>query len=382
MSGWLGITGSAAYDVVACPPRVALPRCKEAAGERAERGNELHLFCQRVSEDPTNRPKWEELVSEEYRHTAKGINLDAALEGIEVLGCEVAFVLNVKDRTCRMIGRNIDRQYEKYAELGKYDIPFTVDVLGRSTDLGTPVELDYKSGQSIGEVEEHGQRKISSTGLMLHYGTDEAISRVAYIWESGEIKHDGHEFSVLDADEVCETMVAAIDAACRVIEQLKNRETPTVFPDRDKQCKYCDAFHYCPYWNNLAHSATNGAPEGWPSLEQIEKGLSAEELGRTFNRVKDVLKVLLELEDKLKERVKKGEDLPIDAKWEFRGEERNGKEYFDASAARGLLVTLLGRSGLSDEEITAEMAKLTKTGKPYIEVKRRKRLPVVSKNAA
>lgn len=372
MTEWSGTTGSNAFDLAACPPRGALSKCIEKAGERADRGTELHLFAQRLATDPGNRKAHEEAVSEQYRHTARGMNVDEALDGIKVLGCEVSFVLNVKDQTCRKIGENINRRYGEHTTLTKYDIPFTVDVLGWSEALNCPVEIDYKSGQSIGEVELHGQRRLSAAGLMMHFGADTTVSRVAYIWDNGTIKPDGHEFTVLDAWATCETLVEALDAWKAALELVESGGTPTVFPDREKQCKYCSSFNACPYWNNLL----KGALDGVTRLGDLSD-LSPTEKGRAYDYVKDVLKVASAADERLWEHASK-EPIPIDDKWEYRLQTKKGRSYFDAAEARGVIVTLLGLLGKSEEEIAETLAKLNKQGKEIEEVKKRKReLPVL-----
>lgn len=381
MSDWLGITGSAGYDVAACPPRAAFPQCREAAGEAAARGTALHLFAQQCIEDPGNRNTHLAAVPLEWRETARGMNLNLALDGIVVEGCEVAFALDVKNQTCRMIGKDIDRKYaETLAANGQpplslYEIPFTVDVHGAIN--GVPVELDYKSGQYVGEVEEHGQRRISAAGLMFFYEVDEVISRIAYIKEDGDIIPDGYSFTVFDAYDTCEKMVTAVDAVVASRALFDQGKIPNVYPDREKQCRYCPAFDYCPFWTNLVRAAV-GEAATLPTVEQ----LTAEQRGQAMDHVKDVMKAFKALEDKLKAAAYKA-PLPIDDTYEFRAEPKAGKTYFDDAAARGKLVKLLHQSGLSQDEVDAEMARFTKQASPYLEVRKRKRveLPVLKESA-
>lgn len=376
---WLGITGSSAYDVAACPPRAALPGWNTSSSA-ANRGNALHDFCRKVSLNPAGREQFVKDVPEKWRHTAAGINLDAALDGIKVKACEIAYALNVKDRTCRLIGINLDRKYNETLvaagelPLSKYEIAFTIDVEGESIDLQCPVELDYKSGQSIGEVEDHGQRRISAAGLMFYYDATTCISRVAYIWDSGEIKQDGFEFSIFDAWETCDFLVDAIDRVERVRDQIANGEIPQVSPDRERQCKYCNSFTVCPYWTSLLRGALNGKA---PAVGEI----SPNDRGRVLDQVKDRLKVLEKLESDLREHALR-EPLPIDDQYEYRQAPRAGKSYFDDDAARGLIVTLLGKLGADENEINAKIAGLTKKGAEFSVVSKKKRLPVVTDKAA
>lgn len=367
MSAWTGITGSAAGDVAACPPRAALPQCR-TSGRAAERGTELHRFAEMCTLYPERREQFLAEVPEEWRDTAKNMDLSNAyseLDGTKML-CEIAYVVNVKERTARCLGTGIDRKYEQFGPLGTYDIPLTIDL--EDTVLGgIPTEQDYKSGQYVGDPAEHFQRKLSAAALMFHHGTSEAVSRICYIWEDGTTKLDGCEFTLIDAWETCDVMVEAIDRVVADKAKLAAGQIPTVYPDRERQCKYCDAFNLCPYWNNLISGASDRLAMA-PKLDEVP----AEEKGRWMDYVKDVLKVATALEETLKEHAKR-EPLPIDDKWEFSLAKKKGRSYFDAAAARGLLVTLLGQDGMSAEEIDAKMARLNKQGKDVEEVRKRKR---------
>lgn len=366
MTDWTGISGSAAADTAACPARAAFPKAV-TSGSYAARGIALHRYAQQVTDKPEGRKAYlDEITDPEWRMTAEGMDLTEALKGIKVKACEISYCVNVKDKTCRLLGINIDRQYEKYADppMTRYDIPMTLDVEGQMEDDGVPVELDYKSGQSIGEVEEHGQRRISSAALMFYYETAEAASRVAYIEEDGAIRHDGCRFTYLDAYEFCDIMVEAIDRVLAARALVAAGGTPTVYPDRDKQCRYCSSFAVCPYWTGLIR----GAKDGLQALTVI----TPEDAGAAMEYVKDVLKVAGELEDALRERAMK-EALPISKTHEFSASLLDGRKSFDAPAARGLIVTLLGEKGLTDEQVDAKINSLTKQGADYFQVRKRKR---------
>lgn len=373
MSEWTGISGSGAGDVAACPARAAFPQCR-TSGDYADRGIALHKFAQMVTLYPKRRDEFLADVPEEWRHTAAGMDVAAALDGVLVQACEISYAVNVKDRTARLIGTNIDRAYEAHlaacgeAPLGLYEIPMTLDVEG-IVDINresVPIEIDYKSGQSVGAVEDHFQRKMSSAALMFYYGASETISRVAYIWDDGTIHQEGHEFTLIDAWDTCDVMVEAIDRVLAARAKLARGESLTVYPDREKQCKYCDAFTVCPYWSNLLWSANVG-------LDEVGKAVSAEQKGKALDYVKDVLKVAKVLEDQLKEHAAR-EPLPVDDVYEYVASSKAGKSYFDQAGARGLLATLLLQSGLSDEAVFAKLATLNKTGKSYPEVRKRKKL--------
>lgn len=354
--GWSGISASAAGATIECPARLALPQAR-ATSDAAERGNELHAFARIVTVNPSGRDQALLDVPEKWRHTAAGMDIALALEGLQVVGCERAYALNVNDRTVRFIGENIDRGYNEELKrqgqplLGRYEIPFTIDV--EAFHGATPVELDYKSGQSIGDPSEHWQRRICATGLMIYHDTPTAISRVAYIWDDGTIHPDGTEFSILDAEDYCDILVKAIDAVWEARRLFSNRIMPTVYPS-DTACKYCPAVMSCPYQTNIAKSMLG-------KLQAIENGpelsaLTPEELGQVWEMAKTAESIVTPLLKNLKG-IADTTPLPVGPGHEVRWQTKSRK-YFNDAAARGMIVTLLGRLGHSDEEISSQMKKL------------------------
>ncbi len=338
---------------------MALPQSR-TTGEPAERGNIIHSFCRitTVDKSPETRERaLADVKDDKIRNTCAGIDLDAALAGLEIVACERAYVLNVKDRTVRIAGDNIERHYNKaliergLEPLGKYDVPATIDVVAMSGVI--PVELDYKSGQSIGPIKEHWQRKICATALMIHYGTSTAISRVAYIGEDGSVRPDGDEFSCMDIDDFCDTIVEAIDAIEVAKAEIAERRMPTVYPS-DTACKYCPAMTSCPYHMNVAKSMLGKLKDIHlgPDLES----LSPEELGAVWTMLKEAEAIITPTLKSLK-LYADTTTIPVGEGYEIRGQYKSRK-YFNDSKARGLISVLLAKDGMTEEQIATKLAEL------------------------
>ncbi len=377
---YFGASASGVGPMLGCPTRMALPQSR-STGEYAIRGNILHNFCRLIGYNPSNREAaLAEITDDKIRATAEGINLDEAFLGIKPVAFERAYILNVKNRTVRIAGDNLERHYneallEKGLEpLGLYDIPATIDVVAMVD--GTPVELDYKSGQSIGDPEVHWQRRVCAVALMIHYDTPTALSKVAYIKEDGQILLDGCEFSCIDIDDFCDQIVVGIDAVVSAKRQLAAGKMPVVNPS-DDNCKYCPALTSCPYYTNLAKSilGTLQAVETGPDL----RTLSSEELGKLWTFMKDAKRVFdnIEVVGKL---VAETTPLIIDEEHEIRPQWNSGRESFDASKARGMLSVLLAEKGLDDDQIAAKIRSLTTKGKDFAKFVKAKR-PVKEKES-
>jgi len=294
------------------------------------------------------------------------------LEGIDVIACERAYVLDVEHKTVRVVGDNLNR---KYGPLTKYEVPCTMDVVGRIPALdNVPCELDYKSGRSIGKIEDHWQRRVCAAVLMIHYDSPTSIGRVGYIWEDGRVFPDGGEFSCLDIDDWCDAIKAGIDKVEAAKALLAQQIMPPVQAEED-DCKYCPALTSCPHHMNFVRSLLG-------QLVEIEKGpnlnvVPLEDIGRAFDLFKKAEKILKIIE-KAGKLAGAETPLPIDDKYEYVTRWQDGKASFDGAKARGEIVKLMGQAGASEEEIAAKLASLNGKGPDFPVFNRVKRvLPVV-----
>jgi hypothetical protein len=382
LESWCGISASCAGAVIGCPARLALPQVK-TSGSFADRGNVIHEFARVVRKNPDARGQaLLEIDDDDIRRTCDNLNVDDALVGIEDCQYELAYALDAKNRTVRFIGENIHRKYNEVLvargekPLGRYEIPVTMDVVGwqQVNDVRVPTELDWKSGRYEEDPEAHWQRRICSTTLMIVHGTPTAISRIGYIWDDGSVHPDGHEFSCMDIDDFCDELVKGIDAVWEARALLANGIMPTLHPS-DKNCQYCPAMDSCPYYLNFA-KAMAGRMEEIKNLTLST--LTGDELVKVWEEAKLAAKLAEEIiEKRLKVLAREGKI--IGAKHEVTPKYQPGKMRFDDSKARGLIVTLMGRMGASEEDIQAEIKKLSTKGPDYAVITKRKRqLPMAS----
>ncbi len=379
---WGGWSASNIGRLIGCPTSFALPQARET-GDHAERGNILHEFARTVKKNPEARAQaLLDIADEKIRKTAEGMDIELALDGITVTGLERAYVLNVKDRTVRVVGDNIGRKYNEVliangqAPLGKYDVPCTMDVVGFVGD-NVPCEVDYKSGRSVGPVKDHFQTRVCATVLLILHDAPTAIGRIGYIWETGEIKPDGEEFSSLDVDDFCDEIVEAIHKVDKAKEILAQRFMPNVTAS-DDNCKYCPAMTSCPHHMNFVRSLLG-------QIMNIEQGpelnaLSLDQLGKAYAFAKDASKYLERIE-KAGKLVGQDQPLPVDDKYEYRYRYDAGKSFFDAAKARGEIVKLMGKAGASEEDIKAKLESLNgKSGETPVFAKQKRILPVVAQD--
>ncbi len=377
-------SGSQAGTHFGCPPSGgAFPRA-HTTSTAAERGNEIHEYCRAMS--VMQGRDWSEegyeeyrkttlaRVPEEYRNTCAGLKFGEVLDGLTVIGAEHSFAVNVKERTARFIGIDIHRDYAGALEragqspLQAYEIPLSIDIVARAS-TGTIVELDWKSGRHLGDPAANWQRRLSSIALMFFYGEEEAISRVAYIWDDGRVQHDGCDFTYLDAVEFCAQAVDGLDRVRAAMVQVLGGTIPTVYPS-DDGCKYCSSFAYCPYWTTFAKNMA-GIIDGLPTVDDLET-IDLDALAAVLETVKKAEKIFEVLGTGLKA-IASETPIPLGPDHEYRKGE-SSRTSFDQALARGLLVRL----GATEEQLADLYRKNT-----FDEFRRRKRiLPLLPEGEA
>lgn len=329
------LSASNADRVVACPASDALPQIRET-NEAAQRGNAIHEFLQAVCMHPDKRAEHLAKVPDEHRPICETLDVAEAVRGLSIVGVEMAYALDVKAHTVRFVGSNIGRNY---GPLGPYEIPCTLDV--EATRDGEPVELDWKTGQDMGDVENLWQRRICATVLLFKYDAVQAHSRNVYVRDGYTYPSD-YTFSITEALGYCDELATAIrrrNAAASLVEQGR---VPDVYPNTEKQCRYCPARDTCPATTALIRSfAQTLAPTGLADADTVLARLdvmSEEEQGHALGIVKEVVRLGELAKKRLTERAKVTA-LPAGDGYEWRGVEKV-REYFDADAARGLLIRL------------------------------------------
>lgn len=348
------LSASNADRVVACPASDVLPQIREE-NEAAEKGTIIHEFLQGLTMFPGEREQLLARVPDAHREYCRRLDITPVLNGLTVVGVEMAYALNVASQTVRFIGSNIGRNYGR---LDRYEVPCTLDVEAIRTD-GTPVELDWKTGRFMDEIENRWQRRICATAMILKHGTSEAGSANVYTRDDGGLYPDRCDFSIVDALGFCAELKSAIDRRDYAAEVITAGRVPDVYPNTEKQCKYCPARDACPATTALVRSFTRELATT-DMLAAIEVA-TPEEQGFALGRVKQFASLAEVIEKRLKA-IAKERALPAGDGYEWRACEKS-REYFDADAARGLLVSL----GATPEQV-ANLNKKTH----YKEVRRLK----------
>jgi hypothetical protein len=250
-------TASSLERAEACPVSYALPQISKAS-EWAERGSAIHEF---VRARLVNRPMVEALehVPEELRDTCRGIDLHRLVGDLATVRSEVAYAIDVRERTARELGVNIHRKYEEAAialgkPLGPYEIPGTIDVEGR-TRLGVELAGDLKTGfRGVIPVVEHRQVHWEVTARALMAEAPAVEGRIFKVREGGEVEIDAHLFGGLELDETLDDLEEIHNGVIEARDAYQNHGEIRVMPG--PWCDYCNANPVCPARTELARAVT------------------------------------------------------------------------------------------------------------------------------
>ncbi len=334
------ITGSSAGDAVHCAASHALPCIIEPSHEKAVNGIYIHEYI---------RAYVEGVKLPDIPGQLKGYcDVDKYLHGLNVRGAEGSFLLNVKEKTVRFVGWNINR---KYPEHGPYEVALTIDIVGCNDD-GIPVELDWKSGRFIeGGVENNWQRRLCAAALLLHYDSTEVISKNVYLRDDNTDFADETVFSIMDIYGFLDEFKGVIDKVLAARRIVAEGGIPDV--TIGDHCQYCPAFNHCPAKTAMVKEFVGG---DLTNLKERVLSMTPAQQGFAMTKVKEFMKVGEEVENVLKEAAKR-QPLPTPDGKEYRFSTKS-RDYFDADAARGLILTLLLKNGLTEEQAHAKIQTL------------------------
>lgn len=303
-----------------CAASCVLPRAGHQ-GEAAEFGQENHAKIQ---------------AGDQSRAVVREI-----LDGAEHVRHEVAYALNVENRSVREIGVNVGRNYGK---LGDSEIALTVDL--EALKAGTWWVVDWKSRERVTAARNNWQIRSAVLAVMGRHQADYAIGALGYLDDS---ELDASPFDVFHTVSLWDEMQAMVRRVRDAHARLARGETLDV--SSGSWCKYCPALPHCP-----AHTRLAAALLG--EMEQVDKqiaSLTVEQCGRAW----ELLKRYDVIADRVKESVKA----------------RARQEFIPLSNGRRLaLVEMAGRQSVDTDAVKARYAELgesvpMKRGKSFLQTK-------------
>lgn len=201
---------------------------------------------------------------------------------------EVAYALDVEQRTVRCIGERIGRNY---GNLGEWEIALTVDAVfsGETTKM-----VDWKSRERVTPAASNWQIRAGCLAVMTELGLQDIDGAIAYL-------DDGHIDSMsLD--------VFGAEALWVELEQLvRTAKSATVGEVHSGPwCKYCPAFVHCPAQTKLALAMIGEAV----GVDMAVATMTDEQAGRAWEKVKEFQLIAARVEDALRTRAKRS-PLPL-----------------------------------------------------------------------
>jgi hypothetical protein len=343
-------SASAVERTLACAASLVLPRVEES-DEYADRGHDLHAFTRAVLSGTSVEVAIQD-VELEHRATCEHIDWRALVGDLTDIECESAFAIDVRARTARRLGFNVERQYESAAKragkkLGAWEMPGSLDIAGRRKADGARVVRDVKSGyQDVTPAVSNGQARYFGAAFHLLEGAPEVHFEVAKLKPSGAIWY-GREaratFTALDVDTFLDELEAALGRVNAARKVFVAGGVPDV--SAGAHCDYCSAADACPAKTALAR-AMLGELQGVEG-QQIE-AMALEQRGRAWELAIGEIKPLLDRVLKaLKESIAR-QPVPLS-----NGKQARAVTYERENLVASLALALARELGASEEQVRA-----------------------------
>lgn len=280
-------SASGAERAYHCPASVALPSTG-GSSYYADRGTGIHAFIRAVLSG-IPRDAAIARVDARWRSTCEGIDFQRLGGDLLHVRAEVAYAYNVKERTARFIGTNIDRAY---GVMGQWEIPGTIDTEGTRFD-GLAIVADTKTGRDVAPVKENWQMRVQALTRATFLGVSEIEARIWYVREDGYVRPDAGHFTSFDLEDAADELE---DAAARANEaKAAAASGKRLRVVQGEHCSYCPAFAACPANVDLARTLlpTFGeVPNKLAAMTPSEAGaayLKWKQIGALYGAIKEGL---------------------------------------------------------------------------------------------
>jgi hypothetical protein len=290
------------------------------------------------------------------------------VSGVDALTAELAFVVNVKERTSRCVGKEIGREYAK--ALGR---PLTAYELGVSLDAaGVKNGVHWVRDWKFGRYSSWWQLYIQAMAVLWQPGQANALEVDAgfiHLLDEGEedapemrSMEDAHPLYLVDLDDRADELVKAFEYASRLEALIGDGSllTSEVRTTEGKWCEYCGAYPHCPSKWKLVKGLVDMDIAG--SID----AMTLEQCGVAWKKLSEIEKnIVKKAKDVLKERMAVEGGFPLENGKRLKLVNMPGRESLDREG----LVVLLRKYNVPQHEIAA----IFKDGQPYTQVREVKR---------
>ncbi len=264
---------------IECPASLALPQVATSS-DAARRGSQIHSFIA-AGLMGVSKAEALKLVDAEHRATCEGIDFAKVGGDLSAVKAEAAYAYDVRQRTVRLVGHNIGRNY---GPMGDDEIAGTNDFEGLRLD-GVPVVADVKTGQPVTPCRENPQMMFHALIQMLRTGASEVDARILYVREDGNVKLDSWTFDVFTLEGFADELDVMLGRVTRARLSVLQGD---VRVSKGEHCSYCPAMPACPAYTALARSMRGDMELAYAKLG----ALTLEERGNVWDIAKACEKVV------------------------------------------------------------------------------------------
>lgn len=232
-------SASSLKRVLACPGSAVLPQVGSIT-EASEKGTQLHEY---LALRLIGRGEEVALVAvkPEYWEEAKAIDL-SEMPTFEWVRTEVAFAYDPSTRVGRILGDNINRQYEKFGVVADEEYACTIDWCGKTAD-GRLVLGDWKTGNAytVEAAKDNSQLLLGALCVRSCFGNQADLEPVhaAIVRTKETTRFDWASYDPFDL-ELFSDQLDILKTQLREMAPEKPRLV------EGAHCQYCPAFNYCP----------------------------------------------------------------------------------------------------------------------------------------
>lgn len=299
------------------------------------------LFAKRAAQEPNLLPDQKILGNRMLFDIVKDV-----LTGVDITTVEpeIAYAVDVEKLTARPL---VGVRNRAYGQLGKYEIPATLDLVAQRADGHWKVR-DWKFGVWSTKY----QILVQAMAVAWHHNVAFVDAGTIHVSLTDRTYEEYQEDLFLDdLEDHARQIKQAIDKAQALAEALADDAFLVPDTHMGAWCKYCPALPYCPSRNAML---SNMLPEVRAAVAHAARPISSEECGRIWNRMREIEHACEQVRETLLARLETDGGFPMPSGKTLRFTTRRGYQVFE----RDKTYELLKRLGASEEDINGVKKRL------------------------
>lgn len=229
-----------------CPSSLLLPRMPYSQNQSAQRGTNIHNFIATAIDHGEEHARATLPARHNGRAIIDRINFPEVIADLVDLVSEIAIYWNVVTGECKVLGKDIGRNYYQ-AGAEDWSYVGSIDIVARNAVTGDLVIADVKTGLQDVQAAGCDQLQLLAYICSKIYEVSKVETRIIKIWDNGAIRINSHVIEEAEMKLIEQKLLGVHTKVMENVAAFGKGEATDYFYS-DDLCKWCPCRTECPMY--------------------------------------------------------------------------------------------------------------------------------------